>query len=101
MPRAAEHSAQQPSILLRKYEGQFKKGLINVLCCSTTMEMGVDIGSLEAVMMTNAPPSIANYRQRVGRSGRGGQAIALGLTICKDKPLDRLAIAAPGIFLKR
>ncbi|MCH1932260.1 hypothetical protein L9G16_19100, partial [Shewanella sp. A25] len=67
--RAAEHSAQQPSFLLRDYETEFKQGLINVMACSTTLEMGVDIGSIEAVLNTNAPPAIANYRQRVGRAG--------------------------------
>lgn len=99
--RAAEHSAQQPSFVLRGYESEFKKGRINVLGCSTTMEMGVDIGTIEAVLNTNAPPAIANYRQRIGRAGRGGQPIALGLTLCKDRPLDRMAFAAPGAFLRR
>lgn len=99
--RTAEHSAQQPSFVLRGYETEFKKGRINVLACSTTMEMGVDIGTIEAVLNTNAPPAIANYRQRIGRAGRGGQPIALGLTLCKDRPLDRMAFAAPDAFLKR
>ncbi|MGX1742109.1 DEAD/DEAH box helicase [Bosea sp. NPDC055353] len=99
--RTAEHSAQQPSFVLRGYETEFKKGRINVLGCSTTMEMGVDIGTIEAVLNTNAPPAIANYRQRIGRAGRGGQPIALGLTLCKDRPLDRMAFAAPGAFLAR
>ena len=99
--RAAEHSAQQPSFVLRGYESEFKKGRINVLGCSTTMEMGVDIGTIEAVLNTNAPPAIANYRQRIGRAGRGGQPIAVGLTICKDRPLDRMAFAAPEAFLRR
>lgn len=99
--RAAEHSAQQPSYLLREYEAEFKKGRINVMACSTTMEMGVDIGSIEAVLNTNAPPAIANYRQRVGRAGRARQPIALALTLCKDQPLDRLAFADPGAFLAK
>lgn len=99
--RAAEHSAQQPSFVLREYEREFKAGRINVMACSTTMEMGVDIGSIEAVLNTNAPPQIANYRQRVGRAGRARQPIALGLTICKDQPLDRMAFADPGAFLTR
>jgi len=99
--RAAEHSAQQPSFLLREYEAQFKQGRINVMACSTTMEMGVDIGSIEAVLNTNAPPSIANYRQRVGRAGRARQPIALALTLCKDQPLDRLAFADPAEFLAK
>jgi DEAD/DEAH box helicase domain-containing protein len=99
--RAAEHSAQQPSSVLRRYEAEFKRGMINVLGCSTTMEMGVDIGSIEAVLNTNTPPEIANYRQRVGRAGRQRQPIAVGLTLCKDKPLDRMAIADPLAYLGR
>jgi ATP-dependent helicase YprA (DUF1998 family) len=99
--RTAEHSAQQPGFLLRRYEDEFKRGQINVLGCSTTMEMGVDIGSIEAVLNTNAPPAIANYRQRVGRAGRQRQPISVGLTLCKDRPLDRAAFADPELFLNR
>lgn len=99
--RAAEHSAQQQSGRLRSYEKKFKDGKINILNCSTTMEMGVDIGSVSTVMMTNAPPSIANYRQRVGRAGRRGQALALAFTFCKDRPLDREAFRDPAAFLAR
>src|SRR3546814_7812420 len=72
--RAAEHSAQQPAYVLRRYENLFKAGEINVLGCSTTMEMGVDIGTVEAVLNTNVPPEIANYRQRIGRAGRSGRS---------------------------
>lgn len=99
--RAAEHSAQQESGRLRRYEREFKAGKINILNCSTTMEMGVDIGSVASVMMTNVPPSIANYRQRVGRAGRRGQAVALAFTFCKDRPLDREAFRDPRAFLQR
>jgi DEAD/DEAH box helicase domain-containing protein len=99
--RAAEHSAQQASTTLRRYESEFKAGQINVLGCSTTMEMGVDIGSIEAVLNSNAPPEIANYRQRVGRAGRQRQPIAVGLTLCKDRPLDRMTIANPLDYLLR
>lgn len=99
--RSAEHSAQQDGARLRRYEREFKAGKINILNCSTTMEMGVDIGSVSSVMMTNVPPSIANYRQRVGRAGRRGQAVALAFTFCKDRPLDREAFRAPQSFLQR
>jgi DEAD/DEAH box helicase domain-containing protein len=97
--RSAEHSAQQPSKRLRSYEDMFKTGDINVLNCSTTMEMGVDIGSIELVINSNVPPSIASYRQRVGRAGRRDQPIAVGLTICKERPLDRRAFDDPARYL--
>lgn len=99
--RTAEHSAQQPPKRLRAYEDAFKKGEINILNCSTTMEMGVDIGSVSAVMMTNVPPALANYRQRVGRAGRRRQGFASSLTYTRDTPLDREAFRAPEVYLNR
>lgn len=99
--RSAEHSAQQAAHRLREYESEFKRGEINVLNCSTTMEMGVDIGSVSHVMMTNVPPSLASYRQRIGRAGRRRQAVSLGFTFCKNRPLDRAAFADPISFLQR
>jgi DEAD/DEAH box helicase domain-containing protein len=99
--RSAEHSAQQQPARLRRYENEFKSGAINVLNCSTTMEMGVDIGSVSHVMMTNLPPHISNYRQRVGRAGRRGQPLSMAFTLCKDKPLDRDAFRNPAQYLRR
>jgi DEAD/DEAH box helicase domain-containing protein len=99
--RAAEHSAQQSGRRLKEYEREFKAGRINVLSCSTTMEMGVDIGSISTVAMSNVPPSIASYRQRVGRAGRRGQAMALSLTLCKDRAIDRSVFRDPIAFLDR
>jgi ATP-dependent helicase YprA (DUF1998 family) len=99
--RSAEHSAQQRPGKLRAYERAFKSGAINVLNCSTTMEMGVDIGSVSHVMMTNLPPSIANYRQRIGRAGRRGQPLSMGFTFCKDRSLDRDAFRDPERYLNR
>ena len=99
--RSAEHSAQQPPERLRRFEAEFKAGQINILNCSTTMEMGVDIGSVAAVMMTNVPPALANYRQRVGRAGRRRQGFAASLTYTRDTPLDREAFRDPEVYLAR
>ncbi|MGR5220266.1 DEAD/DEAH box helicase [Vibrio parahaemolyticus] len=84
--RVAEHSAQLPASLLRDYEDKFKAGAINVLSCSTTMEMGVDIGGISVVAMNNAPPNPANYLQRAGRAGRRGESRSVALTLCKNTP---------------
>lgn len=99
--RSAEHSAQLSPAHLRHYESEFKAGRINLLNCSTTMEMGVDIGSVNGVLMANVPPSIANYKQRVGRAGRRGQPLSLAFTFAKDRPLDREAFRNPIAFLGR
>jgi len=93
--RTAEHSAQQSSDRLVNYEKLFKEGEINVLNCSTTMEMGVDIGGISAVAMNNAPPNPANYLQRSGRAGRGNQARAISYTFCKSNPHDSNLFSHP------
>ena len=99
--RIAEHSAQQPGKRLRDYETEFKAGRINVLACSTTMEMGVDIGGVTTVAMTNVPPSPANYRQRVGRAGRRQEALAVAFTYCPDDPLGWAMFDQPAAVLER
>lgn len=93
--RTAEHSAQQSSERLESYEEDFKKGKINVLNCSTTMEMGVDIGGISAVVMNNVPPHPANYLQRAGRAGRSKESRAISYTLCKNNPHDQQVFANP------
>ena len=83
---AAEHSAQLDGDRLRRLEQRFKNGDLNVLSCSTTMEMGVDIGGLSAVIMNNAPPSSTNYLQRAGRAGRRGEGVSFAVTLCPNSP---------------
>ena len=83
---AAEHSAQIEGPRLRELERRFKKGELNVLSCSTTMEMGVDIGGLSAVIMNNTPPSSTNYLQRAGRAGRRGEGVSFAVTLCPSSP---------------
>ncbi|MCC8993913.1 MAG: DEAD/DEAH box helicase [Candidatus Contendobacter sp.] len=84
--RAMEHSAQIAGPDLTRRETAFKAGQINLLSCSTTMEMGVDIGGLTAVAMNNVPPHPANFLQRAGRAGRRGETTALSFTLCKANP---------------
>lgn len=91
--RTAEHSAQQPGVRLAEYESQFKTGKINLLSCSTTMEMGVDIGGISVVAMNNVPPHPANYLQRAGRAGRRGETRSVSLALCKNNPHDQNVFA--------
>ena len=65
-----EHSAQLSGTRRIEIEKKFKSGESDVLVCTPTMEMGVDIGDLPSVFMRNIPPGPANYAQRSGRAGR-------------------------------
>ena len=78
-----EHTAQLAKKQQTEYQEAFVQKKINVLSCSTTFEMGVDLGTLETVYLRDIPPSPANYVQRAGRAGRSLHSAAFVLTYAK------------------
>ena len=107
--RAREHTASLSTELREEIEREFARGAVNLLSCTTTMEMGVDLGDLEAVVNLNIPPGIANYQQRTGRAGRRAQAAPFCVTVARNAQYDQaqfrsfrdyLAGTAPVPFLR-
>ena len=90
-----EDTAQISSIQRAKDQEDFKQGKINILNCSTTMEMGVDIGDVSLVSMTNVPPHEYNYVQRAGRAGRAGQGQSFIWTMSSFGGHERKAVKNP------
>ncbi|MDA3791539.1 MAG: DEAD/DEAH box helicase [Desulfobacula sp.] len=81
----------------------------NLLSCTPTLEMGIDIGNLSSLILCSVPPAQTNYLQRIGRAGRR-DGNALNLTVANARPHDLFFFAepeemlsghieAPGIFL--
>ena len=84
----SEHTAQWTSDEASKIQQRFTNGEINVLSCSTTFELGVDVGDIQAVFLKNMPPSPANYVQRAGRAGRRADSAALVVTYAQRRSHD-------------
>jgi len=121
---AAEHSAQLTGQAddsafnkVEEYELRFQdvplenQPPIDVLSCTTTMEVGIDIGALSGVALRNVPPHVANYQQRAGRAGRRGRSIASVITYAHgtshdahffDHPADIISgdVRAPIVYVE-
>ncbi|MGW4535413.1 DEAD/DEAH box helicase [Nocardia sp. NPDC004340] len=85
---AEEHTAQWEATEAATIQRRFIAGSVNVLSCSTTFELGVDVGDLQSVVLRNMPPKTANYVQRAGRAGRRAASAALVLTYAKRSSHD-------------
>ena len=94
MLRPEEHTAMVPHDERERLENLFKgpSEAVNCFVCTATLELGVDIGALDAVLMRNVPPLPANYWQRAGRAGRRHR-MAVDLTYCRPVSHDRAYFA--------
>ena len=96
MLRPEEHTAMVPNEERERLENLFKgaSDAVNCLVCTPTLELGIDIGRLDSVLMRNVPPLPANYWQRAGRAGRRHR-MAVDLTYCRSASHDRAYFADP------
>ena len=96
MLRPEEHTAMVPNDERERLENLFKgtSDAVNCLVCTPTLELGIDIGQLDSVLMRNVPPLPANYWQRAGRAGRRHR-MAVDFTYSRPVSHDRAYFAEP------
>ena len=96
---AEEHSAQLDPKENQRLQSLFKAGIRNILSSTTTLELGIDIGGLNGVLMSNVPPGKANYLQRAGRAGRRADGSSIVATFARSRPYDREVFQRIGHYL--
>ena len=96
---AEEHSAQLDPKENRRLQDLFRAGIRNILSSTTTLELGIDIGGLNGVLMSNVPPGKANYLQRAGRAGRRADGSSVVTTFSRPRPFDREVFRRMGDYL--
>jgi DEAD/DEAH box helicase/Domain of unknown function (DUF1998)/Helicase conserved C-terminal domain len=90
--RVEEHTAQVAAAKRQAIEQDFRRrdaDGVDVVCGSTTFELGIDLGTIHAVFMSNLPPRVSNYRQRAGRAGRRAGMVPFILSYVRQRPHDQ------------
>ena len=105
-----QYGAQPRRFIVREHSGQVEgeerlsleqrfndpdRPIIDVLACTPTLEVGVSLDDLNAVVLRNLPPTPANYAQRIGRAGRRSK-VALSVAHAGHGPHDSYYFAHPG-----
>lgn len=98
--KAEEHELLFRDVDLGSYASDRSFQAIDVLSCTTTMEVGIDIGSLSGVSLRNMPPARANYQQRSGRAGRRGNAVATVTAFGSADSHDEHYFTHPGQMIR-
>lgn len=96
-----EHSAQLSPDENKRRQLLFKEGARNLLSSTTTMELGIDIGGLNGVLLGNVPPGRANHMQRAGRAGRRSDGSSVVVTFARNRAFDREVFHHSKEFLQR
>ena len=86
---AEEHSAQLSPEENARLQNLFREGMRNILSSTTTLELGIDIGGLSAVLLGNLPPGKANYLQRAGRAGRRADGTSAVIGFARPSTYER------------
>jgi len=74
-------------------EERFQHGTEAAIVCTSTLELGIDVGDLDAVMQADAPSTVSSFKQRIGRTGRrAGQTSSMAF-LCEDSASMLLATA--------
>ena len=100
--RVEEHTAQISPAKRNAIERDFRSSSddsVDIICGSTTFELGIDLGSIQSVFMANLPPRASNYRQRAGRAGRRPGAQPFVLNYVRQRPHDQYFWSDPRLFI--